>query len=1146
MGANPSVFLLSEGSSAEKIMQFFLKAGKQRTLQRGNRLIVDGQHVSSVFLVIEGEIVIMMRERRGAYKSIGTRGKGSLLGELSFLLGQTATVTLEASSDTVTVVEVPQYELMQMLSSDPQLAGGFFRLLGGMLAERISEISAGMRNSLFQSAVPQPRWGGGGRSDAALAILPESLDRPSREVATGFGLPANLELVLHCDCAVSIEENSVVDGQSHTGKLYLFKTHACFDFALFGFSSHRVIALVDVLSVRLPDVALVEGRGSDSSSPVPGKWQGVINIECKSLSLSLVVSASIRDHVSRSIESARVHAMDMSELSKIQKAEQEESALEVVTADVRGSGVVDTAVLFMMKGSGSAKTVGAHVGGGVAGGAANLAVHSELAKLTQEQWRLFLRGADSLRLKRGQLVIKEGDDQRALYQVVEGSCRVELQLKGRAQSVCVGRRTAGEVFGERSLLLGGTAAASVVVDSEEAVLLRLRADYLQTLFVGNNELISKFFCLLAVDQAKRLSRLNRDFASDYKEVVLPEGLRAPIEMLHILSNPAYLTIFTRYVRSLDPQAPPPTSAPSLDQQAPPPTSAPASAPISMAKPEAAARAEEAPADGARAPSPPAKRDGERSSLGSLFGIASRLSMVAMPRAVSKDTSKDTSAAELEPLPTVLAFTLGGLPMHQLEFVTELRAIRAEPDPQLVLALVRQTFAKYLAPDAPRAIGCLMASSINELEARVAADAPTMAPAKLRTIFDPVQQAVTASLEAACLAGFLASTQYNYVLSLLQKTLLVPSMEQFKAIKILGEGGFGQVLEVVKRDCGKVYAMKVMKKSDLKGGFGQGADWREIVLLEKQLHAKMHHALVVNLAYAFQNAAYIVLVMDACPGGDLSVFALTDERLTPSQVRFVGLEVTCMLGYLHSLFILYRDLKPENLLLDAAGHVRLIDFGLAVGGTGSMPFSAELCGTPCYMAPEVRHGRRKGAPKYSGPADWYTLGVLLYEMTEQRLPYGDEPRFIDHKVEWRKPYLLNEEGRRDEQLHDLIRQLTEWKVEKRLGGGKHANTPAAFAQVKAHKYWRNPEWELVDQARLPSPLLAYVEARSHMKEAEHKLRKKQRAAVDVAVRMADSESKDQSAPSAQHDSTVISGWDFVSKHAIEAEYVEFMESSVSLL
>ena len=92
-------------------------------------------------------------------------------------------------------------------------------------------------------------------------------------------------------------------------------------------------------------------------------------------------------------------------------------------------------------------------------------------------------------------------------------------------------------------------------------------------------------------------------------------------------------------------------------------------PISIVKPEAAAQAEEASAAGGRAPSSLAKRNGERSSLGSLFGFASRLSMVAMPRAVSKDTSKDTSAAELEPLPTVLAFTLGGLPMHQLEFVT---------------------------------------------------------------------------------------------------------------------------------------------------------------------------------------------------------------------------------------------------------------------------------------------------------------------------------------------------------------------------------------------------------------------------------------------------------------------------------------------
>jgi len=164
--------------SSDMIDLFFLKAGKARHLRAGDRLIVEGEKVGSVFLVTNGDIAIKKRERVGApLKHIAMRHNGALLGELSFLLGQTATVTLEAASGKVTVLDVPQPELMKMLSSDPQLAGGFFRLLGGTLAERISEVSAGMRNSLFHSSAPQPKRGGGG-SDAALAILPESLDRP--------------------------------------------------------------------------------------------------------------------------------------------------------------------------------------------------------------------------------------------------------------------------------------------------------------------------------------------------------------------------------------------------------------------------------------------------------------------------------------------------------------------------------------------------------------------------------------------------------------------------------------------------------------------------------------------------------------------------------------------------------------------------------------------------------------------------------------------------------------------------------------------------------------------------------------------------------------------------------------------------------
>lgn len=159
---------------------------------------------------------------------------------------------------------------------------------------------------------------------------------------------------------------------------------------------------------------------------------------------------------------------------------------------------------------------------------------------------------------------------------------------------------------------------------------------------------------------------------------------------------------------------------------------------------------------------------------------------------------------------------------------------------------------------------------------------------------------------------------------------------------------------MKRDCGKRYAMKVMKKSKLTKRLGE--DWEELVLTERRLQSKMHHPLLINVAYAFQNVSYLMIVMDLCPGGDLADFGASGvQKLNAEQVKFVGLETTAVIMYLHSKLVMFRDLKPENLLLDDAGHVRLIDFGIAVQGdvaTGNEPTSRAECGSRSYMAPEV--------------------------------------------------------------------------------------------------------------------------------------------------------------------------------------------------
>jgi serine/threonine protein kinase len=354
----------------------------------------------------------------------------------------------------------------------------------------------------------------------------------------------------------------------------------------------------------------------------------------------------------------------------------------------------------------------------------------------------------------------------------------------------------------------------------------------------------------------------------------------------------------------------------------------------------------------------------------------------------------------------------------------------------------------------------------------------------------------------------------------------------------------------------------MKKAQLIDDFGV-TTWKERVLIEQQLQAKLHHPLIVNLAYSFQNSAFLILITDVCPGGDLSPFAIEDQKLTPEQVRFVGTETCAVIAYLHSKNILYRDLKPENLLLDAEGHVRLCDMGLAMAGKGGVPTTDKCAGTLCYMAPEAKRGK-----KYGAPADWYTVGVLMYELTEKDLPFGGDPPFNDYKKvaeedrtspplvpphlgthatpmwwevpaddcdrtsppwphhyhsscscahhpwspvlpwqEWRKPVaMITAQGTKDEKLLDLVKRLTDWDAKKRLGNDAQGTSVAA-RDVKGHPYWQSPEWQLVEMRRLPSPLKMYMHSKMHQPAADNRRNeKKRRAAMETAQQIAKVEEK----------------------------------------
>ena len=289
---------------------------------------------------------------------------------------------------------------------------------------------------------------------------------------------------------------------------------------------------------------------------------------------------------------------------------------------------------------------------------------------------------------------------------------------------------------------------------------------------------------------------------------------------------------------------------------------------------------------------------------------------------------------------------------------------------------------------------------------------------------------------------------------------------FQALRVLGEGGFGQVLEVVKRDCGKRFAMKVQRKAGLIASLADpeanatGAPWQEVALLEKTLQASLFHPLLVNLCYAFQNDEFLVMVMDACFGGDLGQFVLGEcSPLTQEQVRFVGMETAAVLAFLHSRHVLYRDLKPENLLLDGDGH----------GGSSTLASRCRAkrrCRRRSRSRNHLLHGarglsrRRQGAKLHGAAADWWTLGILLYELSEHELPFGDEPP--ETRAEWSGAWRAPKKPMGKE-MRALVDGLLEFSAAKRLQGDG----------VMAMR-WEGEEWSC-RPAALASPLKAKLRA-----------------------------------------------------------------------
>ncbi|NXC68124.1 KS6A3 kinase, partial [Anhinga anhinga] len=280
--------------------------------------------------------------------------------------------------------------------------------------------------------------------------------------------------------------------------------------------------------------------------------------------------------------------------------------------------------------------------------------------------------------------------------------------------------------------------------------------------------------------------------------------------------------------------------------------------------------------------------------------------------------------------------------------------------------------------------------------------------------------------------------------------------QFELLKVLGQGSFGKVFLVKKisgSDARQLYAMKVLKKATLK------VRDRVRTKMERDILVEVNHPFIVKLHYGeLQKNSFL------CFGAGVTFTDFTCKihcllfqvMFTEDDVKFYLAELALALDHLHSLGIIYRDLKPENILLDEEGHIKLTDFGLSKESIDHEKKAYSFCGTVEYMAPEVVN--RRG---HTQSADWWSFGVLMFEMLTGTLPFQGKDRketmTMILKAKLGMPQFLSPEAQ------SLLRMLFKRNPANRLGAG-----PDGVEEIKRHAFFSKIDWNKLYRREIHPP------------------------------------------------------------------------------